>query len=98
MSAYFFFDILEVTNSPVFQEYARRIGPTVERFGGRYLIRGGRVERLEGDWQPVRPVVIEFPSFDQAKQWYESAEYQALIALRSGAAKVNGVLIEGMTP
>jgi uncharacterized protein (DUF1330 family) len=98
LSAYFFFDILESIDSPAFREYARRIGPTVERFGGRYLIRGGRMECLEGDWQPVRPVVIEFPSFDRAKQWYESAEYQELIAIRSGAAKVNGVLIEGLAP
>ena len=87
LSAYCFFDILEITDSATFQEYARRIGPTVERFGGRYLIRGGKMERLEGDWQPLRPVVIEFPSLDQAKQWHESADYQELIALRSGVAK-----------
>jgi uncharacterized protein (DUF1330 family) len=51
---------------------------------------------MEGDWGPVIPVIIEFPSFEQADNWYESAEYQELRALPSGAMKLNAVMIEGV--
>lgn len=96
MSAYIFFDILEIVDQQKMEVYGRQIGPTVEQYGGRYLVRDGRLNVLEGDWCPILPVIIEFPSLEQAYQWYESEEYKELRALRSGAAKVNAVFIEGV--
>ena len=96
MLAYVFFDILEVIDQKKTEEYGRRIGSTVEQFGGRYLVRGGRVHVMEGDWSPVRAVIIEFPGLEQAYHWYESEEYKELRALRLGAAKLNAVFIEGV--
>ena len=96
MSAYVFFDILEITDSGKMEGYGRQIGQTVEQYGDHYLVRGGRLHVMEGDWRPVRPVIIEFPSLEQAYQWYESEEYKELRALRSAAAKLNAVFIEGV--
>jgi uncharacterized protein (DUF1330 family) len=96
MSAYVFFDILEITDSGKMEVYGRQIGSTVERHGGRYLVRGGRVDVLEGDWHPVIPVIIEFPSLEQAHQWYESEDYKELRVLRSDAVKLNALLIQGV--
>ena len=96
MSAYVFFDILEITDQRRMEGYGRQIGPTVEHYGGRYLARGGRLNVVEGDWHPVLPVIIEFPSLGQAYQLYESEDYKELRALRSEAAKLNAVFIEGL--
>jgi uncharacterized protein (DUF1330 family) len=96
MPAYVFFDILEIIDQKKMEEYGRRIGLTVEQYGGHYLVRGGKSHIVEGDWQPVLPVIIEFPSLEQAYVRYESEEYKELRALRSGAAKVNAVFTEGV--
>ena len=96
MPAYVFFDILEITNQQQMEEYGRRIGLSVEQYGGRYLVRGGRLDVVEGDWHPALPVIIEFPSLEQAYQWYESEDYKELRALRAGAVKLNAVFIEGV--
>ena len=96
MSAYIFFDILEIVDQQKMEEYGRQIGPTVEQYGGRYLVRGGRFDIVEGDWRPVLPVIIEFPSLERAYQWYEFEDYKELRALRAGAAKLNAVFIEGV--
>ena len=96
MSAYIFFDIVEITDQKKMEEYGRRIGATVERYGGRYLVRGGNFNVVEGDWRPVIPVIIEFPSLEQAHTWYESEDYKELRDLRSGAAKLNAVFIDGV--
>ena len=96
MLAYVFFDILEIVDQKKMEVYGRQIGPTVDQYGGRYLVRGGRLNVVEGDWRPVRPVIIEFSSLEQAYQWYESEDYKELRALRSGAVKLNAVFIEGV--
>ena len=96
MSAYVFFNILEIVDQKKMEEYGRRIGSTVEQFGGRYLVRGGNINVVEGDWRPVIPIIIEFPSLEQAYAWYESEDYKELRDLRSGAAKLNALFIEGV--
>ena len=96
MPAYVFFDILEIVDQQKMEEYGRQVGPTVESYGGQYLVRGGRLNIVEGDWRPVLPVIIEFPSLEQAYQWYESKDYKELRALRARAAKLNAVFIEGV--
>jgi len=95
MSAYFLFDVLEVTDQEKMEEYRGGVLSTVERYGGRYLTVGGKCDVVEGDWKPVFPVIIEFPSLEQAHRWYDSDEYRDLKALRLSATIGNAVIIEG---
>ena len=96
MSAYCFFDNLEVTDAAKLEEYKNRVAPVVEKYGGRYIVLGGKMDVVEGDWQPVFPVIIEFPSLEQAHRWYASDEYRELKALRLSAVRSNAVFIEGL--
>lgn len=95
MPAYVIVDI-EVTDPESYKEYVKIAPATVAQYGGRYLARGGHTEVLEGDWQPKRLVILEFPSVDQAKAWLNSPEYAPARALRHRYARSNMVVIEGM--
>jgi len=75
-------------------EYRRLAQIAVEKFGGRYLLRGGAYEVLEGDWQPERLVVVEFPSLAMAKSFYDSPEYVAARKARDGVADFDMLLAE----
>jgi uncharacterized protein (DUF1330 family) len=68
---------------------------SISLYGGRYLIRGGAVEILEGKWTPKRCVVLEFPSAEQAKAWWSSKEYAPAKAVRQSCAETQMVLVEG---
>ena len=68
---------------------------TVAAYGGRFLARAGRTEKLEGDWLPTRLVILEFESIERAKEWLDSPEYAPVKALRHKAARTNMVVIEG---
>jgi len=94
MSAYFVVDI-EVTDPDRYTEYVKQVPPVVKKYGGRYLVRGGDHEVLEGDWTPRRLVVLEFPSTADARRFYDSADYQPLLELRKSATRSNVVLVEG---
>ena len=78
-----------------YEDYRRLVAPTVAKYGGRFIARGGKVEVLEGEWQPNRLVLLEFPSMEQAQKWYRSSEYAPLIALRQRASRGRLVLVEG---
>jgi uncharacterized protein (DUF1330 family) len=95
MAAYFIVE-LDVQDAAAFEEYRRQVPGTIAQYGGRYLVRGGTMESLEGDWHPKRVVVLEFPSAEQAKRWYGSAEYAPLLALRLRAATSRMILVEGV--
>ena len=95
MPAYFIVDI-EVTDPAAFEEYRKQVPATVEKYGGKFVVRGGRMEVLEGDWRPKRVVVLEFPSMEQAKRWYDSEEYRAPKALRLRTSKGSLILVEGV--
>ena len=95
MPAYFIVD-LEVTDPAGFEEYRKLVPGTIQKYGGRYLVRGGTVETLEGGWQPQRVVVLEFPSLEQAKRWYNSEDYRDPKALRFKTAKTKLILVEGV--
>ena len=94
MSAYIIVEI-EVTDPVGYEKYKSLAGDTVEKYGGKYIVRGGKTEVLEGDWQPKRIVVLEFPTIDRAKQWLNSEEYREPRKMRHATAKTNMVLIEG---
>ena len=94
MAAYVIGDI-EVTDPAAFREYRNRVGATVEQYGGRFVVRGGRVDPKERDWQPHLLVMLEFPSLEQAERWYNSPEYKPLIAIREKAARTQLLIAEG---
>ena len=96
MPAYCLFDNLEVTDPVALKEYTSRVVSVVEQFGGRYVVLGGAVDRVEGDWAPTFPVMIEFPSLAHARRWYGSAEYRELRALRQSAGRYSGVFMAGL--
>ena len=95
MPAYFIVDN-EVTDPAGFEEYRKQVAGTVEKYGGKFLVRGGQIQALEGDWKPKRIVVTEFPSIEQARRWYDSEEYRPLKVLRSRSARGSVVLVEGV--
>jgi uncharacterized protein (DUF1330 family) len=94
MAAYLIADIL-ITDSQMYDEYRRQVAPTVAQFGGRFIVRGGHHEVLEGERQIQRVVVLEFPSMDALKSWYNSPEYAPLLALRKRASTGTLVAVEG---
>jgi len=95
MSAYCFFDVREITNPKKVEEYQAGVAATVEQYGGRYLVLGGSFDVIEGDWRPGFPVIVEFPSLDQAHRWYDSVEYRPLKSLRLAGTRSNAVFIDG---
>ncbi len=86
---------VDVTNPQQYAEYAKLSPAIIDKFGGRFLARGGRSLTLEGAAAPSRVVVIEFPTFEQAQAFYNSPEYQAARKVRAGAATAQFVLVEG---
>ena len=95
MSAYLFANV-EVTDAAGYEQYRQRISATIEAFGGRYLVRGGATEVLEGAFTPRRLVILEFPDMAQLRAWYQSPEYQPLIELRKKTTTSTLVAIEGV--
>lgn len=93
MSAYGIVDI-EVTDPAGYEEYKRLAAPTVAQYDGRYIVRGGANETLEGDWHAHRLVILEFPTVKRAKEWLNSPEYAPARALRHKYAKSNMVVAE----
>lgn len=94
MAAYVIGDI-EVTDQAIYDDYRKQVLATVEKYGGRFAVRGGRVEPLEGGWTPKRLVVLEFPGIEQALKWYRSPEYAPLIKLRQKGARGRLLVVEG---
>lgn len=93
--AYIIADV-RVFDQAGFAKYREAAFPTVGQYGAKPLIVDGKVEQLEGDWNPERLVVVEFDSVEHAKQWYQSPEYSAAIPLRQQAATTNILLVEGV--
>jgi uncharacterized protein (DUF1330 family) len=87
---------VRVTDPARYEEYRAEVPATIERYGGRYLARGGAVEVLEGDWDPQRLVVLEFESMERFREWYDSPEYAPLRRLRGEAAATQFAVVEGL--
>ena len=95
MTAYVIFDI-DIKDPAVYKQYAALAPQRSRPTEGRYLARGGHVEKLEGDWTPKRLVILQFESVERAKQWLDSPEYTPVKRLRHQAASSNMVVIEGV--
>ena len=95
MAGYVIAQILGVNDQAGFDEYRSKVAATIEQYGGKFLVRGGEVQILEGDWRG-RPVVIEFDSAARAREWYDSAEYRPLAELRQRCADTVAIIVEGV--
>jgi uncharacterized protein (DUF1330 family) len=96
MAAYVIND-MEVLDAALLEEYKKLSAPTVAQYGGRFLVRGGKVDKCEGDWQR-RLVVLEFPSLERAHAWLDSVEYAPAMRIRQRASRSNLILVEGAPP
>jgi uncharacterized protein (DUF1330 family) len=85
-----------VTDPQQYEGYKALAGAAVAQYGGRYIVRGGATQLLEGDWAPPRLVILEFDSVEQARRFYDSPEYRAARRQRQGAAQMNMLVVEGL--
>jgi uncharacterized protein (DUF1330 family) len=89
---------VDVRDPDTYRLYTDRTPAAIAAYGGRFIVRGGPVERLEGDTNWKRLVVLEFPSMERAREWYASPEYQAIIGHRRAASTADFILVEGYDP
>jgi uncharacterized protein (DUF1330 family) len=87
---------VDVHDAATFEEYRKQVPATIAKYGGRYLVRGGKSETIEGGWNPKRIVVLEFPTVEQARKFYDSPDYDPQKALRLRAAHCKGIIVEGV--
>ena len=95
MSAYVIAQV-KVQDPERYADYRSMVVPTIEAYGGKFIVRGGEVETLEGDWDPARMIIIEFDSRERAKQWLHSEEYREARALRHAISTGNMIVVEGV--
>jgi uncharacterized protein (DUF1330 family) len=94
MAAYVIADV-QVTDPAGYEPYRPLAAASIARFGGRYIVRGGNADLLEGAPEPERIVVIEFPDAETARRWYQSDEYQSALKIRQSASRGRLILVEG---
>ena len=87
---------VDVENPEAYNQYSLQVPATLEKFGGRFIVRGGQVHPMEGTWSPKRFVLVEFPSVEQAKAWWASPEYAEAKALRQATAESQLIIVEGI--
>ena len=97
MAAFLVSDV-SIRDADAFQTYRTRAADSIARHGGRYLVRGGGVDPLEGTWSPRTIIIVEFPSMEQAHAWYRSPEYASALDVRDKALSRNLILVDGITP
>jgi uncharacterized protein (DUF1330 family) len=95
MPAYVIVDI-EILDPVGYEEYKKLASATVEKYGGKYIARGGRTEVLEGDWNPKRIVILQFESMQRAKDWLNCAEYREPRKMRHRTAKTKMIVVESV--
>ena len=87
---------IDVHDTVRYEDYKKISSASVQAFGGRFVVRGGKVETLEGTWSPKRFVVVEFPTVARAKEWWSSAEYAPGKRLRNETATSQMIVVEGV--
>jgi uncharacterized protein (DUF1330 family) len=97
MSAYVIVNV-DTKHPQEYEHYKQMAQETVAQYGGRYLVRGGQMNVLEGSWEPTRIVVLEFPSYKKAHEWWHSAEYAPAKELRQRLSTTDLLIVEGYEP
>ena len=95
MTAYMIVEV-ETRDAALMEEYRKHTPGLIARFGGRFIVRGGETDSLEGDWRPPRVVVIEFPDMAAARRFYHSPEYQPVLDMRLRAGRSRAILVDGV--
>jgi len=94
-TGYYIAEVFDVTNQVDFNTYVAGVPATIAKYGGRYLVRGGKTQSLEGE-PPNRIAVVTFDSAEAARKWYDSPEYSAIKPIRQRSAKARGFIVEGV--
>ena len=94
MAAYIIADV-DITDPVKYEDYKKLTPGAIAKHGGRFVARGGQTATLEGNWKPGRVVIIEFPTFEQARNFYASVEYTAARRARAGAATFRMIAVDG---
>ena len=87
---------IDVKDPVRYEDYKKMVPPSIAKFGGRFIARGGSVEVLEGNWQPKRLVLVEFPTIEAARQWHASVDYAAAKELRQATSTGDMILLDGV--
>ena len=95
MSVYMIVEI-EIANDELYSSYVEEVPEIIHRYGGRYLVRGGKVTPLSGDWDPERIIVIEFKTIKQLRKCFGSPEYLELAPLREQSTRSRSIIVEGI--
>ena len=82
-------------NTSNYKNYIEQVKPVAEKFGAEYIVRGGENQVIEGAWQHPRTVIMKFPSYEKALEWYNSDEYKPIKQIRLDNAETNGIIIKG---
>ncbi|OFW99327.1 MAG: D-fructose-6-phosphate amidotransferase [Alphaproteobacteria bacterium RIFCSPHIGHO2_12_FULL_66_14] len=94
MAAYIIVEV-ETTDEALMAEYRKHTPGAIAKFGGKFIVRGGKTKTLEGGWTPPRVVVLEFPSYEKAEEFYYSDHYKPILAMRLKAGKSKAILVDG---
>ena len=94
MKAYVIVEV-SIVDKIIYEEYKKLTPAAIAAFEGKFIVRGGRTETLEGDWQPERMVVVEFPSVEKAREWWHSDQYSEAKAIRQRSAHTKMLIVEG---
>ncbi len=95
MPAYVIVEV-EVDDHIIYEEYKKLTPAAIAAYDGKFVVRGAKTECLEGEWNPERIVIIEFPSIERAKEWWSSPEYAKAKSLRQKSAKTKMILVQGL--
>ncbi len=87
---------IEIHDPKGYEEYRKLVGPSLAKYGGKFVVRGGRIEVLEGTWAPKRVVICEFESADRAREWYHSPEYKPAMDVRQKTADAQIIVVDGL--
>ena len=94
MTAYMIVEV-ETTDEPLMAEYRTHTPGLVAKFGGKFIVRGGKTRSLEGGWKPARVVVLEFPDYASAERFYDSPEYKPVLDMRLKAGNSKAIIVDG---
>lgn len=95
MKAYIIVDV-HITNPTLYEDYRKLTPASLVPYDGKFVVRGGATETLEGEWRPGRVVILEFPSVEKAKAWWSSPGYAPAKAIRQSASDTKMILVEGI--
>lgn len=96
MAAYIIVDV-KINDAEAYEKYKKLTPASIAAYNGKFIVRGGATETLEGDWKPGRFVMLEFPNAEVARHWWDSSEYAPAKKIRQSAASTIMILAEGVT-